>query len=369
MRTAYSTGKTVKQVARDLEEQFEGIDPRSILFFASSTFEPNALSLEIADSFGGATVFGCTTAGEIVSGRMLEHSVVAMTLGADILDRIKLCVIEDLHNKCAVKKAFATFEEYFKESMLSMDPGKYVGIILVDGLSKVEEKLMDRIGDLTNVPFVGGSAGDDFKFQRTYVFADGIAYSNAAVLALLKTNAGFDIIKTQSFCSLGTTLLATRVDEPARKVIEFNGKPAIEAYAEAIGTSAEEAPRHFMSKPVGVMIDGEPFVRSPQQVQGGSMVFLCNVKEGMRLSVLHSTDIVEDTRKALKARQRKTGNIRGIVNFHCILRTLELEKKGQKEAYAKIFANIPTIGFSTYGEQCIGHVNQTSAMLIFKGDK
>jgi len=50
----------------------------------------------------------------------------------------------------------------------------------------------------------------------------------------------------------------------------------------------------------------------------------------------------------------------------CILRTLELESKGITEAYGKLFTDIPTIGFSTYGEEYIGHINQTSTMLVFK---
>ena len=95
--------------------------------------------------------------------------------------------------------------------------------------------------------------------------------------------------------------------------------------------------------------------------------FYCNVKEGMRLSVLKSTDIVSDTRNAVETKRKEVGNIRGIINFHCILRTLELENNGQAAEYGEIFSDIPTIGFSTYGEQCIGHVNQTSTMLVFKG--
>ena len=86
----------------------------------------------------------------------------------------------------------------------------------------------------------------------------------------------------------------------------------------------------------------------------------------MSLKVLANTDIVEDTRAAVKAKAQELGSISGIVNFHCILRTLELESKGLTEDYGKIFAEIPTVGFSTYGEEYIGHVNQTSTMLVFK---
>ncbi|MGP8246040.1 MAG: FIST N-terminal domain-containing protein [Bryobacteraceae bacterium] len=59
-------------------------------------------------------------------------------------------------------------------------------IVLMDGMSGAEEGLMEKIGDRTDLFFVGGSAGDDLKFQNTQVMADGKAYTNAAVLLTLE---------------------------------------------------------------------------------------------------------------------------------------------------------------------------------------
>jgi len=114
------------------------------------------------------------------------------------------------------------------------------------------------------------------------------------------------------------------------------------------------------------VIDNEPYVRSPQQFIGKDMKFYCNVKEGTSLSILDSTNIVEETKKALADKVTEMNGVSAIINFHCILRTLELEKENQTETYSKLFSDIPTIGFSTYGEQYIGHMNQTSTILLFK---
>jgi hypothetical protein len=121
-----------------------------------------------------------------------------------------------------------------------------------------------------------------------------------------------------------------------------------------------------MVNPVGIVYEGEPFVRSPQRIQGSGIKFYCGVKEGIELTLLQSTDIIASTRDAVARVKTELGDISGIINFNCILRTLELREKGLSDAYGAIFSDMPTVGFSTYGEQFIGHINQTATMLVFR---
>jgi hypothetical protein len=95
------------------------------------------------------------------------------------------------------------------------------------------------------------------------------------------------------------------------------------------------------------------------------MQFYCRILEGSELAVLSATDIVADTREAIEGR-KSAGAIRGIIDFHCILRTLQLRQEQRCEQYGEIFDGIPMIGFSTYGEEYLGHMNQTSTMLVFR---
>ncbi|HEX2980345.1 MAG TPA: FIST N-terminal domain-containing protein [Anaerolineaceae bacterium] len=364
---AISTVKnSVNEAVSDLLAQAKGFQPKMVVYFASTKYDPSQISASMEQAFPGATVFGCSTAGEIVSGEMFKGSISAMLVSGQVLEDIDLAVVENIAEGAPIPAAFDQFEAYFHAPMAAMDVNQYVGIVLMDGLSRAEERLMEKIGDLTSVFFVGGSAGDDLKFEKTYVYAHGKAYRNAAILALLKPVEGFGIIKTQSFFALGASLEATRVDEPNRKVVEFNHKPALQAYADALRATPEEAKNQFMEHPLGLMLGGEPYVRSPQKVEGQEMVFYCNIREGSHLSILQSTDIVGDTRAAVAAKAVEMGGISGILNFHCILRTLELENTGLTQAYGKVFTEIPTAGFSTYGEAYLGHINQTSTMLVFK---
>lgn len=366
IKTIHSTKNTLEEILNDLSMQANGSSPSLVVFFASSAFNPPQVAEGMQKLFSDANVIGCTTAGEIVSGAMLKNSITAMLLPHDIVEDVCIKVATDIKTNDAIVDAFLQFEEHFGVSMRSLDIEKYAGLVLFDGLSGAEERVLEKMGDLTDIAFIGGSAGDDLQFKNTTVFAQGKAYTNAAILAVMKLPRGFDIVKTQSFRNLGKTLVATEVDEARRAVLRFNNKPASMAYAEALGVSVEQAANHFMSHPVGLMNGDEPYVRSPQRFDDTTMIFYCNIKEGMELTILESTDIVADTKKIIDQKCSVPGNVAGIINFHCILRTLELEQKKQTDAYGAIFNTVPTIGFSTYGEAYIGHINQTSTMLLLK---
>jgi hypothetical protein len=64
--------------------------------------------------------------------------------------------------------------------------------------------------------------------------------------------------------------------------------------------------------------------------------------------------------------RKAAGAIAGMIDFQCILRTLQLRDEQRCDRYGEIFEGIPAIGFSTYGEAYLGHMNQTSTMLVFR---
>lgn len=366
----FSEKSTEAEIVADFVMQFKGTNIKILIFFAAPKYDLDVLSHMLNEAFQNACVFGSSTAGEIVSGRMLKNSVVAMTIDDQIIEDVQVAVVQNMSKGINVEEAFATFETHYNQSAYRMDPSQYVGLILVDGISRKEEQIMDLIGDRTDVIFIGGSAGDNRAFLKTYVCADGQAYTDAAVLVLMKMNeeATFGIIKTQSFEALNTKLVATKVNGSSREVIEFDHMPAAYAYAKAVGASTfEEVPNYFMTHPVGLFVgEDEFFIRSPQQLKGTSMLFYCNILEGMTVNLLTSTDMIVDTKKTIELKLNEWDRIDGLINFHCVERTQELERKNQVQQYGELFSDIPTIGFSTYGEEYIGHINQTSTMLAFK---
>jgi hypothetical protein len=362
--SAFSNDKDAATAATQLAAQLASIKPKLVTYFVSSNYDQKKIAYEIKKYFPKACVIGASSSGEITTGKMLNSSCVAMAFDHHSVEKchIELCL--DITNQDMVRETLESFQTDYNISLSTPSQGEYVGLLLIDGLRKAEEKVMETLSKFTTIPFVGGSAGDDLHFKETYVHFNGFSFTNAAIFALIKPVKGFDIIKTQSFRLLHKQLTATKVDESNRTVIEFDNKPAVIAYAEALGVIPEELPEYFMSNPVGLMIDGSIFVRSPQMLNGDSVVFYCAVKQGMKVELLKSSSIIEDTSKEVNKTIANISNPAGLINFNCILRTLELEQNNKTEEYGALFSNIPTVGFSTYGEQLKGHINQTATMVV-----
>ena len=365
LQRAFSTRDRVSDVVAEFRSQLSSASPKLLLFFASPRHPLEELGGALEKALGVAAV-GCTTAGEIVSGHMLEGAVVGMLFDASDLADLHVEVITEAHDMKQVRRALQACGEHFGQRVREMAPDRYVGLVLMDGLAGAEEKTMATLGAATNVAFVGGSAADDMAFEETRVYARGRSWTGGAVLLLLEPVRGFSILKTQSVRPLPRKLVATSVDEPTRTVHEFDGRPASTAYAEALGVSPVELPGRMLNHPLGLFVNDEPFVRSPRAIAGTSVSFFCHIVEGMELAVLESGDIVADTSRALADRLAPMGGASGIVNFHCVHRTQELKQQGRCDAYGRVFADVPTVGFSTYGEAYVGHMNQTATMLLFK---
>ena len=216
IKAAHST-RPLPEAVQDLQAQCGDSNPRLVLFFASTKYEPQLISAGLQAAFPQACVVGCSTAGELAAGKMMTGAVVAMFFPADVVEDAAVAVVENLGSEPNVQKAFAEFERHFQLPVSSLDLTRHVGLVLIDGLSGAQERLMEKIGDRSDILFVGGSAGDDQKFQKTHICKGGRAYTDAAVLVLLRLKNGFEILKTQSFLPAGRHLIATQVDEASAR--------------------------------------------------------------------------------------------------------------------------------------------------------
>jgi hypothetical protein len=224
---------------------------------------------------------------------------------------------------------------------------------------------------LDGVRLVGGSAGDDMRFQATHVFFGGEATQHAALLLLAHVPDGVDVFKHQHFARSPTALAVTRVDTATRRVYEFDGMLAAEAYAEALGLTREQLTTDIaFVNPLVFPTSGDVYIRSVHQVHDdGSISFYCAVEEGMVLEVGGHSAMVPALDSAIAQFKAKHPSPSFFLGFSCILRAVEMSGQHLEEGIGKSLQTLSpsSIAFDTYGEHFNGlHINQTIVGVCFR---
>jgi len=369
---AHATGAAADAVAaltESLTAQLGTAPAAAVFFFASTAYAPDDVVHPLADAFPAAVVVGCSTAGEFTDRVTGTHGISAVALPEGIV-AARYAALADLSQDVAgsVRAAVAELERQAGRPLRELDSQRWLGLTLIDGMHGAEEEVNEQLGNAAPLlDFVGGSAGDDLGFAATWVSVGHEVSWQGAAFLLVESGVPFRVVKTCSFTPAGHTLRVTRCEPETRTVWEFDGRPAVEAYAEALGLSPEQVDSSaFLAHPVGLMVDGAPFIRSPQQVvEGGGIRFYCQMVEGMDVEVMTAGDVVADTASALKDVHDDLGGASAAIYFNCILRRLQLDAAAAGEQFVDALGATPAAGFHTYGETWLGHINQTLTGVVF----
>lgn len=372
--SAHSQARDTRAAAAELITQFDaklaGAAPTAIIAFWSAAHDGKKLVAALNERYPSAQLLGCSSAGEFNERSDTVGGVSAIALpGSTVRAAHGALASFDKGVDVGIRTAAQKLAKKVGGDLRSLDPKRYVGVVLFDGLHMREEAANEALGAAApQLVFVGGSAGDDLAFKETRVFYNGESSTDGAALLLLEMAVPFTIAKTCSFVPTKHQFTITRADEANRVVYELDGRPVLEVYAKAAGTTPDKLDGAiFMSNPVGMMLDGEPWIRSPQMaLPDGGLKFYCAITEGSEVHLMRSTDLVGETRQAMsRAAKAVGGKAGGVVAFNCILRRLELDALKAHDGFLAAFSGLPTAGFHTYGESYLGHMNQTCTALVF----
>ncbi len=364
-----SQAPDARQAIAELHRLIGGPGISCVILFCSPQYDIEAIAAATREFFGETPVFGCTTAGEIgpfgyINGGVCgigfprEDFVVAATLIEDLagfelsstIERTRAVAAERDHIAAAAFPDCAT-------------PPKGFALLLIDGLSVREEQVVSAVATtLGDTPLVGGSAGDDLNFRRTWILYGGRFVSNAAVLLLIATRRRVCVFKTEHFLDTDRKVVVTGANPAARIVTELNAEPAAFEYARMVGLAGEElSPRIFAAHPLMVRVGGLYHVRAIQKVNPDhSLTFFCAIDEGLVLTIAKSVDVVRDLEDLFARIQSEVGEPDLIIGCDCVLRNIEIEAQQLKGIVSELFVRNGVIGFCTYGEQFHSmHVNQT----------
>ncbi len=348
------TYRAVREVAEMCSSDVADLN----FLFVSPRHDRDAIARAWREIGAGPTIC-CTTAGEIEQS--CGH-VKGAVVGAGLRGvRAQVWPIEDLKNFDL--GAAMALRERMEAFLASVQPEEQVtAVVVLDGLSRREERVVaDLHYVLKGIPIVGGSAGDDLRFERTHVMIDGECRHNVGAIALMATTAPTTTFMAHHFEPTGERLVVTAADPLARRVMEFDGKPAAQAYRAAAKIPEGKLTKAAMAvAPLMLSIGERTFIRSLVDEADGALDLYCAIEEGLVLQIGRPIDLQQRLENILAEVRAAVGEPQLVLGFDCILRRLEMEHVQLLDGVQELIAEQPLVGFSTYGEVFGGlHLNQT----------
>ncbi|WP_454780392.1 nitric oxide-sensing protein NosP [Legionella sp. WA2022007384] len=364
IRVGQSSSKEPHTAVREFHAAVCQPNMELVLFFCSSHYDLNGIANAINSLFPNVKVIGCTTAGEIGPHGYTDHTLSGVSFASDGFTAAA-GYLSDLKNINYDKgQVFVNnLLQRLEARAPSTNSENSFAFLLVDGLSQREEQVTNVLQDiLGEIALFGGSAGDDLRFKKTWVFAEGAFHTDSVALILINTIYPFKLFKAQHFVCGTEKMVVTQADPEQRIVNEINGYPAVEEYARIVKTQVDKLdPMQFSATPLVIRINGVDYVRSIQKANpDGSLKFYCAIDNGLVFMAAHGIDLIKNVEQTFQDIQTSIGKPQLVLACDCILRNLEMQRQGLKQDVEKIFQNNNVVGFSTYGEQFKGiHINQT----------
>lgn len=370
---AASEASTPSEAIAELKEALGPQHGGLVLIFHSVAHDPQVIAASAKQAFPDSLVCGCTTMGEIGPLGLTREAVAALALKAPArAAAVVVTQAERVHN---FQHGARILDELCARLDLEaplLDAERHVLLSFTEGLQGNEERLIASLGFAApRVPLVGGSAGDDFHMERTWVHLDGQAYPHASLVLLLEPGVPFRAFALHHYHPKERRVVVTKADPERRRVYELNGWPARRVLADTMGVEEEALIQdpvlvsrlaHAFSYSVG----GELFMRSVMAVEGEALIMGGAVEEGVVLRLMDGADLVSETRSGLaRELEALAGEPSALLLFNCGGRLLLSQAEGSEAALHEAMSPVPAAGFSTYGEQ-FGplHINQTLTGLL-----
>lgn len=251
-----------------------------------------------------------------------------------------------------------------------------VALTFLDGLSASESFFSQAVFKSQKFPchFIGGSAGGKFDFKNTYIFDGEQNRQGSAVIVFLKMAPSYRyaIFTSHNFEKQHASFMITEASAEQRWVKSvLTQDQQVVSFIQALKNhfrvnSDQELEKQLENYSFAIEIDGQLFIRSISgfDFANDKVSFYCDIAMGEELYLVKRQDFVSKTEQDFNkfiSNKRGTTIVGGILN-DCILRRLY---NGNALAKLHCFDQIPTAGYSTFGELYGVNINQTLTALFF----
>jgi methyl-accepting chemotaxis protein len=340
-----------------------------------------AAAIGLVRDISGAEVIGCTTAGEITEKGLTHGGVALLLVASDATVHVELAEGLREHSDRVAQSILAEVQNT-KRAASALDQRHLTTVLLTDGLAGTGERLVDVLYEgrvQSGSQIVGGAAGDEGRFNATFVGADQSRPDAAAAIHVFSKHpwgVGVDH-------GLRPTTKPMRVTKAEGNVVhEIDGQPAFAVYekhagGKGIALTPDNAQAYMIANEIGIhFFDKINRARAPLSVsEDGALHCAGEIPRGSMVSILDG----EPARMIAAARsaahqaltQLNGRKAAGVLLFDCVCRGMILKDAFDREVQAvrSIFPETPVAGFLTYGEiarsaEKLGGWNNTTAVVV-----
>jgi methyl-accepting chemotaxis protein len=372
---------SLQGLRKKIDAELGDAAPVMVLAFASSKIALLPVLASLEEAYPDAVVAGSSTSGEFTHEGDGSSTISLFALAGDY----KVF--------SGVGTGLSADPETTVRDALAGQPTEVIGyphrtgIVLLDPLAGHGEEaallLADHLGD---APLVGGAAGDDLAMAKTWVGVGSRIVSDAVAVVTIFSRVRLGIGVKHGHAPLSKQLTVTRTDGSV--VLEIDGRPAWDVWAEATGDHARErgldvanltddqVGAFLLLFEGGLSVGSEYKIRAPLAREGKAIRFATAVPEGTVLRITESTpdrQVASAREAARRARVQLDRKPAGALVFDCICRNLILTERfgGAVAGMSEELGGAPLAGFETYGEIALdvgslsGFHNTTSVVLAF----
>jgi hypothetical protein len=328
-----------------------------VIIFANADYDLDALYRAARVAAGTAPVVGATTCGAFTHETQVAHGCVAIHLAAADVS-FGICHAERDDNDIAGSTRLAA--ETARDRAGEAHPNSVL-MLLCDGLTPDQREMARGAYEVTSalVPMVGGAAGDDLLWQKTYTFGEDKIYDNGLVAVWINSPRTMAVSVEHGWHPFGKPMLVTRAEGAV--IHELDGQPALDAYISERGAALKEDGRSFgekcMERPIGLPnASGHYDLRQVHEtVPGGGIVLTTGVPEQTVVRVMASDQeslLAGAQQVADDAAADLDGPPRMAIVFSCCTRAPLLGDRLDQEVdlISSTLGGIPAAGFYTCGE-------------------
>lgn len=334
----------------------QDLSPNWVLVFGGVEFFANSVSVAaLMAAFPGASVIGCSTAGEICGKGVTDHACVVTAVR---LDSTQLRVAET--EITGMDESFAAGARIGSQlkgadlrAVMVYGPGVQInGTALVEGIAS-------EIG--AAIPITGGLAGDGGAFQKTWTLgASGAKERGIVAVGFVGNGLTFAHGSFGGWEPFGPARKVTRCD--GNVLFELDGEPALEVYKRYLGDHAKGLPASGLLFPFAMLGEDHSAIGLIRTILGvdesaGSLTLAGAIDPEGYLKLMHaSTDrLVDGAEAAAEGAKRmfeSTGDSLAVL-VSCVGRKLVMGDRidEEVEAVAGVFGSKAVLtGFYSYGE-------------------